>query len=148
MAETSPTPAPPENAAPENPPILPDGIGMSVEEVQKLLLNQNKINVPKDDPVLMIVTVMNAALTEQAKLQKAHEKALGDMMAAHTKSYVEDTAKGMAGIMETLSKLTAQGLNDAAKDMVKYRMSMIYCTVINFIAAMLVVGVFILKAVK
>lgn len=147
MAETNETLVP-ETAAPEKEQILPDGIGLKVEEVQKMLLNENKVNVPKDDPVLMIVTIMNAALTEQAKLQKAHEKALGKMMSEHTKSYIENTANGMKNIMETLSTLTAQGLNDAAKDMVKYRMSIIYCTVINFIAAMLVAGVFILKAVK
>ena len=122
--------------------LLPDGIGLTVEDV---LLKKHDVAIPADDPALMYVTIMNAALTEQAKLQKAHQEALGKLMSEHTKQYVQSTKEGISEIMGTLSKLTADGLNEAAKDMVKFRMSMIYCTAINFIAALLIVGVFVLK---
>ena len=125
--------------------LLPDGIGLTVEDVRALLLKKHDVAIPADDPALMYVTIMNAALTEQAKLQKAHQEALGKMMSEHTKQYVQSTREGISEIMGTLSKLTADGLNEAAKDMVKFRMSMIYCTAINFIAALLIVGVFVLK---
>lgn len=129
----------------EKEPLLPGGIGLTIPDVQALLAKENGLAIPKDDPALMYVTIMNAALTEQAKLQKVHQDALAKMMAEHTNNYVQDTTKGMQEILATLSKLTSEGLNEAAKDMVKFRMSMIYCTAINFIAALLVVGVFVVK---
>lgn len=128
--------------------ILPDGIGMSIEEIRTMLIAKHNTKIPKDDPILMVVSMLNAALTEQAKLQKAHEVALGKMMSEHTKNYVQNTENGMKEIMETLSSLTTKGLNEAAKDMVKFKMSMFYCTIITFISSLLIVGTFVLKAVK
>lgn len=136
-----------ENVTTERAPILPDGIGLTVEQVRALLLKAHDVAIPADDPALMYVTIMNAALTEQAKLQAAHQAALGKLMAEHTKNYVESTKAGMTEIMGTLSKLTTDGLNDAAKDMVKFRTTMFFCTAITFLSALLVVGVFVLKGI-
>ena len=128
--------------------ILPDGIGLSVDAVRTLLAKQHNTSVPKDDPMLMAVTIMNSALTEQAKLHKAHATALGKMMSEHTANYVKNTEKGMQEIMSTLSELTTKGLNEAAKDMVKFKMSMIYCTAITFVSSILIVGTFVLNSIK
>lgn len=128
--------------------ILPDGIGLTVDEVRALLVKEHDVAVPKDDPALMYVTIMNAALTEEAKLQRAHREALGRMMGEHTKNYVQGTEAGMREVMATLSKLTAEGLNEAARDMVKYRQALFYCTAIVAMSMLINVAVFILGAAR
>ena len=125
--------------------LLPDGIGLTVEQVRHLLLEKNDVAVPADDPALIYVTIMNAFLGEQAKLQNAHEAALGRLMTEHTNNYVQSTKVGMTEIMGTLSKLTTDGLNEAARDMVKFRTTMLFCTAINAVSALLIVAVFVLR---
>ncbi len=49
-------------------PLLPDGIGMNLDQVAALLANKNKTIVSKDDPLLMMVTVMNAFLAQENAL--------------------------------------------------------------------------------
>ena len=42
--------------------LLPDGFGMSLDEVRALILNKYDIKVDKDDPILLIVPILNACL--------------------------------------------------------------------------------------
>ena len=125
--------------------LLPDGIGLSVEEVRTILQKKHDTYIPPDDPYLMNITIMNAVLTEQAKLQKAHEKALGKFMTEHTKQYLDETKKGMTEIMTALSQLTTEGINKAVQDMVQFKTTMLICTAISSLSAALIVGVFVLK---
>ncbi|MBQ4568255.1 MAG: hypothetical protein IJA79_09055 [Desulfovibrio sp.] len=125
--------------------LLPDGIGLTVEEVRAILQRDHKTVIPADDPALMYITIMNAALTEQAKLQKVHEKALGKLMGEYTNKHIEETKKGMTEVMSALSQLTTEGINKAVQDMVKFKQTMFICTAISFVSALLIVIVFILK---
>ncbi|WP_308620462.1 TcpQ domain-containing protein [uncultured Desulfovibrio sp.] len=83
--------------------ILPDGIGLSVDDVSAMLHRQHGISVPKDDPLLMQVTIHNAFLTEQQKLQKRHEKALAAFMGEQTNAHVEAVKNSVGQLTETLS---------------------------------------------
>ena len=131
--------------------LLPDGIGLSVDEVREMLHRKHNISIPADDPMLMMVTVCNAFLTEQARLQKAHEKALGAFMNEQTSEYVTRLAKEMQDLSKTLSDVTVDGIRkssaDFAASMASHRSSLFLCTAITALAALLIVGVFILRAV-
>jgi hypothetical protein len=56
--------------------FLPDGFGMSLDEVRALILNKYDIKVDKDDPILLIVPILNACLNEQQKLQEEYKEGL------------------------------------------------------------------------
>ncbi len=56
--------------------LLPDGFGMSLDEVWALILNKYDIKVDKDDPILLIVPILNACLHEQKKLQDVYRENL------------------------------------------------------------------------
>lgn len=56
--------------------LLPDGFGMSLDEVRALILNKYDIKVDKDDPILLIVPILNACLHEQKKLQDVYRENL------------------------------------------------------------------------
>lgn len=45
-------------------PELPGGIGLTLNEVRALLAAKNSVTVTPDDPILMMVTLLNAFLTE------------------------------------------------------------------------------------
>lgn len=56
--------------------LLPDGFGMSLDEIRALILNKYDIKVDKDDPILMIIPILNACLHEQQKLQEEYKEGL------------------------------------------------------------------------
>lgn len=125
--------------------MLPDGIGLTVEEVRELLHRKHNTSIPVDDPVLMFVTIMNAVLTEQEKLHARHREALTGFMAELTEAYAAEVREGAETVTATLSALTAKGLNEAARDMVKFRTTLFLCTAISAVSALLIVAVFVLK---
>ena len=125
--------------------LLPDGIGLSVEEVRAMLQKKHETYIPPDDPYLMNITIMNAVLTEQAKLQKKYSDALASMLSVHSDRYIKSTTERMNEVMKTLSVLTTEGINKAVQDMVQFKTTMLICTAISFLSAALIVGVFVLK---
>lgn len=130
---------------------LPDGFGLSVEDVRALLAKKHNLAVPIDDPLLMMVTIQNAFLGAQAQLQKKHEKALAAFMGEQTAAYVQGLEKSVADLTATLSRLTAQGIQEAvsgfAGSVCSFKTCLYLCTAIIGLSALLNVAVFILKAV-
>lgn len=124
---------------------LPDGVGLSIENVRELLFRRHNVAVPADDPTLMQVTIANALLTEQEKLHERHKEALTRFMGELTDAYAATVREGAEKVTDTLSALTAQGLNEAARDMVKFRATLFLCTAISAVSALLIVAVFVLK---
>lgn len=136
----------------DNQQLLPDGFGLSVEDVRALLAKKHDLAVPKDDPTLMWVTVQNAFLEAQDRLQKKHEKALAAFMGKETEAYVKGVEKSMAGVSKTLSGVTIEGLQQAssgfASSLAGFRTSMYLCTAVMALSALLNVAVFVLKAAQ
>lgn len=132
--------------------LLPDGIGLSVEDVCVLLTRKHETNVSKDDPLLMVVTILNAFLNEQDKLQKKHEKALAAFMGEQTSTYVKGVEASVAGLSKTLSGVTIEGIGKAvgemAANLVGHRSAMYLCTAVMALSALLNVAVFVLEAVR
>ncbi|MDR2893700.1 MAG: hypothetical protein LBV80_11595 [Deltaproteobacteria bacterium] len=66
------------------PVLADDGRGISLEEARALLAMKHNLLVGKDDPILMLVTLMNAYLTEIEKQHKRHEKAMVALLTHET----------------------------------------------------------------
>jgi len=71
--------------APPAMPVLPDGMGMDLDEVARLLAEKHKALITPDDPVLMLVTIHNAFLAQENALMDRHKSALAQVMAGQTK---------------------------------------------------------------
>lgn len=132
--------------------LLPDGIGLSVDEVSAMLHRQHGVSVPKDDPLLMQVTILNAFLAEQQQLQKRHEKALAAFMGDQTNAHVEAVKNSVGQLTETLSGVTVKGIQEAAKDFVadvsSLRTTLWLCAAVIGCSALINVAVFVLRAVQ
>lgn len=74
-----------EQAAPE----IPDGIGLRLDDVRMLIAREHDVQPPdKGDPMLLVVTMMNACLAEQQKLHERHCKAVTKVLGEKTDAYV------------------------------------------------------------
>ena len=56
--------------------LLPDGFGMSLDEVRALIRNTYDIKVAKDDPILLLGTILNACLHSLKNLQDVYRENL------------------------------------------------------------------------
>ena len=128
------------------PPLLPDDIHLSIDEIRQELFRMHNFAVDRDDPALMYVTIMNACLDEQKKLMDAHLNALSSVMARETGASIAASKENVAALGGLMSKLTTDGIKEAAKDMAGLQATMKICTGVMFVSALLVVGVFVLKA--
>ena len=94
-------------------PVLPDGIGMSYEEIAALLAEKSKVVVGQDDPILMMVPLCNAFLEQERKLMNLHKAALAKVLAEKTEGFVA-SVKSMADEMgKTLASSTVESLGSA-----------------------------------
>lgn len=91
-------------------PALPEGIGLSYDEVKMLLAMKHDTSISLDDPILMLVTINNAFIAENQKLLDRHNKALTGVMAAQTGEYVKAVKQTAEDLSKTLSEASIEGM--------------------------------------
>lgn len=94
----------------EKKPLLPDGVGLSIESVRDLLVKKHDCKVSLDDPVLMVVTMLNAYLGEVQALQKKHEAGLSRLMADKTDDYMKGVKEAVKALQDGLSSASVEGI--------------------------------------
>lgn len=92
----------PAKAAPQP----PENWGMSLEQARTLLAAKHKTNMPEDDPVLMLVTLMNAGTFEFDRMLTKHEEAVKTLFIAESKKYFE-TIDRLAKVLSSESAKAA-----------------------------------------
>ena len=100
---------------PEKEPMafLSDGIGLSYAEIADELARKSKAIVAQDDPIMMMVPLCNAFLAEESKLLERHKKALAQVMAVKTDTFVQSVQKTVEELGQTLTSATVQSLQTA-----------------------------------
>lgn len=128
-------------------PELPDGVGLSLEEVRTLLALKNSTSVSPDDPILMIVTVLNAFLAEEEKLLDRHRKALITILTERTDGYVKAVEQTTTHLGESLSSGSAKEMSRLFSEntgrMERFNSSLFWLTAIVTAAALVNVAIFI-----
>ncbi len=135
-------------------PILPNGIGMTYEAVAQELAAKSKTIVSADDPILMMVPICNAFLTQQHALQERHKAALAQVMAGKTDSFVVSVQETVAALGQTISSSAVQSLRAAFMKQEKsmryhqlvlqrHKSAMCWLAAITTVSALVNVGVFV-----
>ncbi len=88
----------------------PDGIGMSIEYVKSLIAKDNEVIVDKDDPILLMVTILNAFFHEQEKAQDKYMLALKNVYSDQVNDFVDEIHKSTEQVKETLQSISTEGL--------------------------------------
>ena len=144
--------AQPAPAKPEGEALLPDGIGLSLEQAQALIVKSNGIVLANDEPALMGITICNAYLAEVAKLHARHEKGLTRLMTEKTDSYVSGVQAAVGQLTDSLSSASVEGIrkvfDDHAARLKTFRSNVNLAALIVGISALLNVAAFVLKAVR
>ena len=131
---------------------VPDGIGLTLEQVQGLLAKTHKKVVDYHDPILMVVTMLNAHLAEVEKLQARHKEGLGRLMADKTDAYVSGVAAAVAQLTDSLSSASVEGIrkvfDDHAARLRAFKNSTAWLAAIVAVSALLNVAVFVLGGLR
>ncbi len=146
-----------EQQAPETPALeeakekkalLPDGMGLTLKQVHALLVEQHNVAVPKDDPILMVVTICNAFLGEVQALHQRHEAGLTKLMADKTDAYVRGIKEATAQLAAGLSSASVEGFKVACKEhesrMAVLKSNLTWLAAIVAVSALVNVAVFVL----
>ena len=145
MSESENTELPVESA-------LPNGIGLSLEQVRALLAKTHETVVDKSDPILMVVTILNAHLTEVEKLQVRHKEGLGRLMADKTDAYVSGVTAAVGQLTDSLSSASVQGIrkvfDDHAAKLQTFKNNTTWLAAIVAVSALLNVAVFVLGGLR
>jgi hypothetical protein len=130
-------------------PQLPDGIGLTLDEVRSLLATKNSITVSSDDPILMMVTLLNAFLTEEEKLLDRHRKALTSILTDKTDIYIKAVEQTTASLSESISTSSVHEIKKIFQEngatMIRFRSNMVWLAAIVGISALVNVAVFVLR---
>ena len=128
-------------------PELPDGIGLTIDGVRSLLATKNSVSVSPDDPILMMVTLLNAFLTEEEKLMDSHRKALTSILADRTDHYVQAVEQTTAHLGESLSNSSLSEIKKIFVEhdgtMNRFRSSITWLTAIIVTSALVNIAVFV-----
>lgn len=131
---------------------VPDGIGLTLEQVQGLLAQTHKKVVDYHDPILMVVTMLNAHLTEVEKLHTRHKEGLGRLMADKTDAYVSGVQAAVGHLTDSLSSASVEGIrrvfDDHAARLQSFKNSTIWLAAIVAVSALLNVAVFVLGGLR
>lgn len=142
----------PEPQKPEPKPILPDGIGFTLEQAKALLAKDHKMILANDEPVLMGVTICNAYLAEVEKLHARHKDGLGRLMSDKTDAYISGVATAVAQLTDSLSSASVEGIrkvfDDHAARLQVFKNSTAWLAAIVAVSALLNVAVFVLGGLR
>jgi hypothetical protein len=135
------------HAEPPCMPELPDGVGLTLDGVRALLAAKNSVTVTPDDPILMMVTLLNAFLTEEEKLLERHRKALTTILADRTDGYVKAVEQTTASLSESLSNASLEEIKKIFQEnggtINRFRSDMIWLAAIVGTSALVNVAVFV-----
>jgi hypothetical protein len=130
-------------------PHLPDGVGISYEDMAVLLAAKHDSGLTRDDPVLMLVTICNVCLGEMEKLHTRHNQALAEIIAAKTSEYVSGVKQTTAALTTTLSDASVEGVrrtfNEQSGRMKTFESKLFWCAGLISVSAFINAVLFILK---
>jgi hypothetical protein len=125
---------------------------MNLEEVRAHVAQEHGESIPKNDPLLMVVTVMNICLAHMADLHKRHETGLSRLMADKTDGYVKGVRAATDALAENLSSASAEGLKEVFRQqdarLAAFKNSLVWLAAIVSVSALLNVAVFVLRGLR
>ena len=145
------TTATPVQVTPQGEALLPDGIGLSLEQAQALISKSNGVILANNEPALMGITICNAYLTEIEKLHSRHSAGLARLMAEKTDAYVSGVHSAVGQLSESLSSASVEGIrkvfDDHAARLNAFKNNTAWLAAIVAVSALVNVAVFVLMRV-
>ena len=133
-----------------------DGIGLSLEAARNLIMQKNNEVIGVDDPILMLVTINNAFLSEYDKLMERHNKAVSGVMQAKLDSYVSGVEGSLAKLTKEISGASMAAIGETIQNVFhehaltlnSFSGNMKWASIIIAVSALVNVAVFVIGAIK
>jgi len=142
----------PKTTQPEKASILPNGIGLTLEQAKALIAQSSGIVLGNDEPALMGITLCNAYLGEVQKLHARHEAGLARLMAEKTDVYVSGMNAAVEQLSTSLSSASADGIRkvfeEHAATLNAFKHAVSWAAAIVSLSALLNVAVFVLRGMR
>ena len=90
---------------------LSDELGLKYEDIKNLLAMKHDTILSLDDPILMMVTIMNAYLSELEKLHSNHNKAVTKIMTSQTAGYISGVKETTDALSKTLADASVEAIH-------------------------------------
>ncbi len=140
-----------ENTTPSMPkmPQMPDGKGLDYKQVASLLAEKSKVVVEPDDPVMMLLPILNCFLAEEELLLKKHNEALKKVLGERTDYYfknVEDVSNKISVSLSSVALTTFQETFEKQNEIQKQSNSIIrWASMIVLFSAFINVAVLVVS---
>ncbi len=133
----------------ETEPYLPDGVGIELEDVKKMVATLHDYVLRKDDPLLVTVTVLNAFIGEVEKLHARHNNALTQVMTSQMDKYISGVKKTTDSLGEVLANTSVEAIRNIFRQhdtaIQRGTANAWWCAAIVAISALINVAVFLLR---
>ena len=130
-------------------PELPDGVGLSFDDIALLMAMKHKSVIEADEPMLMMVSVCNAFLSETQKLHQRHNEALAKIIAGKTQEYISGVKQTTDAFTQTLADASVEGVRqifeDHAASLQSHQGNTRWCALIVAISALANIAVLALR---
>lgn len=130
-------------------PALPDGIGLTLDALRALLAQEHNTVVNKDDPILMVSTLLNAYLGEVEKQNARLREAMARLLTDKTDSYVKGVKEATDSLSQSLSDASVQGIrkifDEHATRLNTFRHNVSWTAAIVAVSALVNVAAFVLR---
>lgn len=130
-------------------PQTSDGIGLDLETIRTLLVQEHATSIEVDDPILMLVTICNAFLSEYEKLLKHHNEAMTAFLSEAGAQHLDSARQAAEVVTKGLSAssigVIQEHLQGHRKAMASFQNKMTWLAVIVAISATVNVAAFVYR---
>lgn len=90
--------------------------GLTLRDVRQRIDREHHLSLPDDDPALIMVTIMRAALEEEERLQERHRQKLAEVMNDMVNGLalaVQKESEGLGGMLSGVAVQELRRVSDA-----------------------------------
>jgi hypothetical protein len=129
-----------------------DGIGIPFNVIQKIINDKCDTKISKDDPINMVVQMLNAFFGDLEQYLKKHNKALTQIMISQTNNYVKEVKYTTQQLSEVLKEASIDAIRNIfehhSESLTSHKVNMKWCSIIISLSAIINLIIFILYGVK
>lgn len=120
-----------------------NSIGMSIEELQALFAKENETIVSKDDPLLLIVTILNAFIQKNKIIQDSYLETVNKIHKEQINDFSNELEAKLETLLQSLQNIKLS--QEKTQDLSQFRTTLLITTAIIALSALINVAIYILK---
>lgn len=130
-------------------PQLPENYFLTLQAIQTLIKTKCDTIITKDDPILMIVPILNSYIHSILRLHSAHENAVQKIIMDKTKEFITAVKETTELYNKTLSETSVQAVGgimaNHEKGLQSHKTAVFIATAISVVSVLTLIVILIVK---